>query len=166
MEERPRLKLELSTLDKALEIAGWLIFASLWLLTIVSWKLLPEIIPDHFNASGHPDHYGSKAIMLSMPVLASILFIGMSVLNKYPHVFNYPVGITSENASFQYKNSTRMVRFLKVAILIFFFYLAAMTYRTATSLSGGLGWWFLPLTVAIVLIPLFYFIRTAFSHKN
>lgn len=46
-----------------------------------------------------------------LPVTSAILFPGMSLVNRAPHIFNYPVRITSENALIQYTNAPRLIRY-------------------------------------------------------
>lgn len=47
MTERPRLKLELTQGDKAIEIIGWLLIFAVWSLTVINYQSLPDIIPTH-----------------------------------------------------------------------------------------------------------------------
>ncbi len=86
MEERPKVKLELTTTDKVFELLGWLSIVAVWILTIKNYNNLPEIIPIHFNGSGQADGFGGKATILTLPIVSTILFIGMTVLNKFPHL--------------------------------------------------------------------------------
>jgi hypothetical protein len=44
----------------------------------------------------------------------------MTILNRYPYLFNYPIAINSENALRQYTNSTRMIRYLKLSVVTIF----------------------------------------------
>src|SRR4030095_5916721 len=50
MEERPKIKLPLSTADIFLELLNWLTFLALWGITIYTYSSLPDTIPIHFNA--------------------------------------------------------------------------------------------------------------------
>ncbi|MEO0312620.1 MAG: hypothetical protein RIQ89_2277 [Bacteroidota bacterium] len=116
--KRPKIKLEWSKVDYFIEWLGWLMLMGLWLLVLINHPSLPEIIPTHFNFSGHIDGYGSKQLIFNMPVLATVLFVGMTWLNKFPHLFNYPVKITTENAHSQYKIGTRLIRWLKLMVVV------------------------------------------------
>ncbi len=82
-------------------------------------------MPKHFNVFGQPDSYANKNIIWFLPALGLILYIGMTILNKYPHVFNYPIKLTNENAEKLYKIGTKTIRFLKIVIIISFAYLVA-----------------------------------------
>ena len=165
-EERPKLTLIPTTADKLVEVLGWLILLLLWGLTFSHFSSLPETIPTHFNASGEADGFGSKASIIGLPVIASLLFIGLTVLNRYPHSFNYPTTITQDNALRLYTLATRMLRYLKLVLVMVFGGITFRTIQTATGESSGLGGWFLPLTAGLIFIPLIYFVIKSLQGKN
>ncbi len=163
MEEKPKLKLELSTVDKIFEIIGWLSIVAIWALTSMHYNNLPDTIPTHYNALGQADGMGGKATILILPILATILFIGLTVLNKFPHIFNYPTNITNKNALKQYTNATRMIRYLKLVLIVIFGLIVFKTIQNVNGQADGLGLWFLPLTLGLIFIPLTFFIIQSFK---
>jgi uncharacterized membrane protein len=165
METRSKIKLEPTTSDNLLEAAGWLALALIWLITIFYYKNLPVTIPTHFNIAGEADNYGVRSTIFFMPALGTVLFIGMTILNRFPHVFNYPVKITPENARKQYTMATRLIRVLKLAVLIIFTMIVWYSGQAAIDKSGKLFLLFLPLTLAIIFIPLVLYIIKSFKEK-
>jgi uncharacterized membrane protein len=165
MEERPRIKIELSGADRILESVGWLALIFLWVLTILNYTKMPESVPIHFNAAGEVNGYGNKASIFILPVTGLVVFIGMTILNRFPHIFNYPVNITLENAEKQYLNATRTVRYLKSIIVITFLIIEYQTIQTVTGKSEGLGVWFFPVTMGLILIPTIVFVIRAYRTK-
>jgi len=157
-EERPKITLIPTTADKLVELLGWLILLALWGLTISHFSTLPDTIPTHFNASGEADGFGSKASIIGLPVIATLLFVGLTVLNRYPHIFNYPTAITEDNALRLYTLATRMLRYLKLVLVLVFGGIEFMTIQHAAGEASGLGVWFLPLTLVLVFLPLIYFV--------
>jgi len=165
MEERPKIKLELTTADKTFEIIGWLLVISVWGLTITNYANLPETIPTHYNAAGQADRFGGKATILTLPLIATVLFVGLTILlNKFPHIFNYPTNITQDNALRQY--ATRMIRYLKLIIVVIFGLIEFKTIQIANGQADGLGIWFLPMTLGLIFIPLIYFVVKLFKAKK
>ena len=116
MTERPKIKLKLTTTDRIFEILGWVSIPAIWVLTISSYKNLPGTIPIHYNGAGQADGFGGKGNILALPSVATFLFIGLSILNKFPRIFNYPVSITKDNALQQYTNATRIMRCLMTKV--------------------------------------------------
>lgn len=151
---RPRIRIPMTPIDLIMESAGWTILIILWVITLSRYELLPETIPTHFNAAGEPDSYGRKATLLILPALGTILFISMTVLNRFPHRFNYPTTITPENALRQYTIATSMIRYLKLAIVVVFLMIVVGTIRTVSGNASGLGAWFLPLFMGMIFLPI------------
>ncbi len=162
MEVRPKIKIERTPTDNILEIMGWVALAGLWILTLVNYSDLPDTIPTHFNGAGKVDNYSGKATLFMLPIIATLAYIGLTVLNNYPHIFNYPTKLTAENALRQYTSATRMIRYLKFVIVLVFSLIVFMTLRTAAGESEGLGAWFLPFTLGLIFIPLGIFVIQSF----
>ena len=156
--ERPKIKLIPTSADKLVDLLGLIILLALWALTITHYSTLPDTIPTHFNAAGEADGFGSKASIIGLPFIATLLFIGLTVLNRYPHSFNYPSPVTQDNALRLYTLATRMLRNLKLVLVIVFGGIEFMTIQHATGKAAGLGAWFLPLTLVLIFLPLIYFV--------
>jgi uncharacterized membrane protein len=165
-EERPKITLIPSTADKLMELLGWLILIALWGYTISHFSNLPETIPTHYNAAGEADDFGGKTSIIRLPVIATLLFIGITVLNRFPHIFNYPTTITQDNALRLYTLATRMLRYLKLVLVTIFGGITFKTIQTASGESSGLGGWFLPLTAGLIFIPMIYFVIKSVQGKN
>ena len=101
-----------------------------------------------------------------MPIISTFLFIGLTVLNKFPHAFNYPTNISEKNAYRHYTNATRLIRYLKLIIVFIFGLIAFKTIQTAEGKADGLGLWFLPLTMVLIFIPITYFTIKSFNEKQ
>jgi uncharacterized membrane protein len=165
MKERPRLNLELTQADKSVEIIGWLLIFAIWGLTILNYQNLPDTIPTHYNGAGVADGFGDKWMILTLPLVATVLFVGLTILNKFPHIFNYPTAITADNALRQYTNATRLIRYLKVIIAVIFGLIAFLTIRHANGQTDGLGILFLPLTMGLIFMPLIHFLIKSIKTK-
>ena len=157
--DRPVLSPEMGPIDRLLEamaLSGLMFFLG---YAIYSFPHLPETIPTHFNGSGQADESGGKAEFLILPGVAVFVYILLTLINLIPHRFNFTVKITKENAMRQYIMATRMVRTLKTALILGFFYLSHATIQVAKGAASGLGIWFVPVFLGIILGPLIiYFI--------
>lgn len=158
MNKRPKIKLELTTSDRAVEILGWMAILAIWILTITNYTTLPDTIPIHYNGAGQADGFGGKGNILTLPLIATALFIGLTILNRFPHVFNYPTPITEDNSLRQYTLATRMIRYLKLIVVVIFGLIVLQTIRNVNGQISGLGVWFLPLILGLIFIPLAYFV--------
>ena len=160
MIRRAHVKPEITRFDTVLEFAGWAVFILLWIFVVTSYTSLPDTIPTHYNGALEPDGYGARSSILVLCSIGSLLFIGMSILNRYPYKFNYPVKITEENANRQYNNLTKMVRWLKTLVLAEFGSLAFYTIRISNGEADGFSRMLIPLfLVAVLIAAIFHLLR-------
>ncbi len=136
---RPRIKIPPSSTDKALDSIVIMGLVLLIALPFYYYGGLPDQIPTHFNAAGEPDAYGSKTSVWVLPIVGLLLAVGMMYLNRFPHLFNYTVSITEENAMRQYSKATRMMRVINVLLVFAFVYINYTTIQTALGHAKGLG---------------------------
>lgn len=158
MNDRPKIKPELTVSDRAVEILGWTALLAVWILTVANYTPLPDTIPIHYNGAGQADGFGGKGNILTLPLMATVLFTGLTILNRFPHIFNYPTPITTDNALRQYTIVTRMIRYLKLIVVVIFGLIVLQTLRNVNGQISGLGVRFLPLTLVLIFIPLIYFV--------
>ncbi len=156
MEVRPKIKIDLTHFDKLLEISGISLLIILWILTAYNYFQSPDTVAIHFNLSGKPDGYGSKETLLLIPIIPTIIYLGLTKLNKYPHIYNYTTKITAENAKRQYTIATRMIRILKVSVVLIFTIVILSTLLITAERFNGLGIWFLPFIISILIVPSIY----------
>ena len=166
MEARPIIKPTVTSSDNIVEWICGLVLFLMWILTIYVFIISPDIIPIHFNGSGKVDNYGSKIFIFLLPSIATGIYFSLTALSKYPHIFNYLSKITFDNALQQYTNATRMLRYLKLVILIIFTTIIFVTYLNIIAVKDGLGNWFLPLIIILLLIPTIIFLAQTVKKKN
>jgi len=163
--KRPKIKTGLTVFDLVVEIAGLIALLAMWIVLMVTYSGLPDVIPINFNHLGQVRSLGTKSSIFNLPVVATVVFAGMTILGRFPHVFNYPVKITDNNAFLQYRNMVRMVRCLKLAIVLILGYVVLYTVLYVDGIGGV---WFMPLTLVIALIPVIlviYFLVKSFIYR-
>ena len=120
---RPRIKIRPQPVDRLIELAALAALLLIIILPAVYYRDLPVQIPVHFSFSGEPDSLGGKGIIWRIPLMSLILYIGLTLANRYPHTFNYPVRITEENAARLYRLATRTISILKTLLMCLFLYI-------------------------------------------
>jgi len=165
MQERPKIKIPLKSIDIVLELVGWCALMAIWIFTFINYSKLPDIIPMHYNMAGEADGFGRKANIFTLPLVATALFIGMSVLVRYPHIFNYPIRITADNALRQYTNATRMMRYLNLTTTVILGLIVFNTFRDTAGKANGLGVWFIVLVMGLTFIPMTWHLIKALDRK-
>jgi len=163
--KRPKISIGFTIYDLIIEIAGFAALLALWIVLTVSYSGLPDVIPIHYNAAGQAVHFGGKSGILVLPVIATVVFAGMTILSRFPHVFNYPVRITEDNAFFQYSNMVKMLRCMKLAVVLLFGCIVIHTILYSAENDNSIGIWFILSLLAIIFIPLIYFLVKSIKYR-
>jgi uncharacterized membrane protein len=95
-----------------------------------------------------------------LPGLAVVVYIGLTILSKYPHAFNYPVEITESNAQRQYVNARMLVSWLKVEIVAIFCFLSWTLVQAAAEKQDHPGIFLYVILGVLIITIIFYIYRT------
>jgi Protein of unknown function (DUF1648) len=146
-----------STIDWILEIVSVVALIAAVADVAVHWSLLPDRIPTHFGASGAPNGWGGKNMILLLLAVTLVMAITLTVAGKYQRLINIPLGVDRESP--QVRGLLRsMVIALKAVITVTFVWIVDLTMRTAMGEANGLGRAFLPVFVGATSAPLVYYL--------
>ena len=111
---------------------------------ILRWGSLPDRIPAHDNAAGAIDRWGGRAELWLLPVLMRAMTAGITVLERFPSLWNTGVAVNDENRGRVYAILGGMISTLKVVLC------AVFAFLSWNSASGrALPVWFLPVSLAL-----------------
>ena len=149
------MKVELKfTFSIILDLLGITTLLVFWILVIIKVPGLPEEIPTHFNYKGEADSFGSRQSAYLLPGIATVLFVILSIVNRYPEKFNYPFSVNEQNASRHYRLAANFIRVVRLMIVfVFLLIFLVTTTGSSTSLS-----WLLPLILVITFLPLLIYL--------
>jgi uncharacterized membrane protein len=136
---RPKIDVPRSSTEVILEFASLLGIIFIIYLLWRYWGALPARIPTHYNFSGQPDGWGGKGTLLILPGVTFFIFIMLTVLERFPRIYNYPVVITPTNAARQYVLARMLLSWLKFEIVWFFAYIEWKTIQVGLGQAGGFG---------------------------
>lgn len=142
MANKPVLKLPKTLSEKILDSLSILFLLGIYAFIIVNWSEIPDRVPTHFNFAGEPDGWGGKGSVLILPIIATFLFKTMFILGKFPHIHNYPVEVTPENAEGIYRISRKMLIVMNF-LMTFFLSIGAFEMVNVAQGKEGLGMWYM-----------------------
>lgn len=163
---RPVLQIPFSQLEITLEVIAAVCLIGMWGVVLLSWPELPDTIPVHFNAAGEPDGWGSKITLFFLPAIGTFLFAVLTVLSRFPHVYNYPCSITPENARTQYSLARTMIVGLKAELVGLFLYLEWTIVNSGIGNGEGPGLWFLPVFLLVLFGTISYYLVKALKARS
>jgi uncharacterized membrane protein len=156
MGKNPKIKVPAGKLEILFNVLSVLLILGMIYYAFIMYQQLPEQIPTHFNSHGEPDDWGSKASIFMFPVIAIFIFVPMYFLSRVPHVFNYLVTITEENAPRIYPISRLMMATFNFSMVSLF---AFLEWETVQAIDGNMvtGPWFVIIVIFYPLILLGFF---------
>ncbi|MCD8260443.1 MAG: hypothetical protein LUD15_02195 [Bacteroides sp.] len=122
--KRPKLKIKRDGWDYDMETVS--LFATmatllpLWYASRIAQEL--SLLPYRF---GMIDMSAILSpVIWFLPFITFSIYFGLTWLEHYPHVYNYPVTITSQNYEIQYKLGVKLLRCTKLFVTMMFRYMA------------------------------------------
>ncbi len=95
-----------------------------------NWNNIPDKIPGHYNAMGEVDRWGNKGELVVLPIIGWIMYIGITVLEHFPQVWNTGVTITEDNKTRIYRILKNMIGTTKLLVVgVFVFLLEELIVR-------------------------------------
>lgn len=163
--KRPVIKLPYTKNEIALEIVTAMLLIVSINQIMVLWPKIPGTVPTHFNFAGQADDWGPKSSMIALPIVSAIMYLLLSLPRRFPHIGNYIVPITPENAERQYKLLAEMMAWIKFEIIALFFYLEQMTINVALGKTNTFGPWLGMTFVPLTFITLGIYIYLSYKAK-
>ena len=138
---------------KTLQIGALLLLLLTWAITafaILGPNGLPARIPTHFNASGQPDGWGAPGMLWVIPLIATVIYLLMSLVSRYPSSFNFPMRTHPAARRALEVIALNMLSWLKAEVVFLFACIQYTAIRFARSGYGTLSPLFLPAVLIVV----------------
>lgn len=155
--ERPKLNLKITPWEWIFNLITLLFFVGSVIYLIMIWPSLPNEVPAHYNAAGEVDRWGEKWEMSILSIVGAGLWTGITILEKYPHLYNY-LNLTKDNVRSQYLNARQMLNVIKNIITLFLAYITWKAVQVALGYDESLGSWFMLVFLLFLFVPMGYFI--------
>ena len=164
---RPRIEVPFESIDIVMESISIVLILLMWLYLLTEYPNLPDTVASHFNIKGEPDGYNSKTFILILPSIATFMYFGLFLLNKYPHIHNYMVNITPDNALKNYRFSTRIVRIVNMLSMIMLAYITYHIIVSAKWKALTMSNWFFPIVIGVsIILPILIIIYFRKINRN
>ena len=117
--DRPKIKVQMKYVDWIIEIIGLMIIIILIIIPLMSYKILVFDNIAHFDKLYNLDKSFNLFDLIIYSAIGLIIYIVLSIQNRYILKYPFPIIVTEDNAERLYKISSRRLRILKVIILLF-----------------------------------------------
>ncbi len=147
------IKIKRNTLDIVESIVSLLCLVGLVVYLIAAWSHIPDQIPAHFNAAGEVNRWGSKSELIVLPIISWVLYGFITLVERYPQIWNTGVTVTEENHARVYRILKNMIAVIKMLMLAVF---ASIT--VLSSLALRLPIWYLGVFLLAVFGSIAFFL--------
>ncbi|WP_066714598.1 DUF1648 domain-containing protein [Clostridium sp. Marseille-P299] len=147
------MKLKKNKYEILVEIICLILLIGVLIYLFLNWNSIPDKIPGHYNATGEIDRIGSKKELLVLPIVSWLMYLGMTVLEKFPQVWNTGVTVTEENKERVYRVLKNMLSTMKLIMVAVFVYLTINS-----SQAKSLPVLFLPVFLTLMFGSIIFFI--------
>jgi len=147
------MKVKKSKYNIMVELVCLILLIGVSIYLILNWNSFPDQIPGHYNAAGEIDRMGNKGELLILPIVAWMMYIGITVVESFPQIWNTGVTVTEENKERVYRVLKDMVSTLKLCVVAAFMYLTINS-----SQATALPMLFLPVFLLLMFGPIIFFI--------
>ncbi len=162
--KRPVIPIEPEPADVLLDRISLVLLVLLFIIPIISYTGLPDLIPMRFGHDGQVTSHSGRAAIWALPFTGLFIFVMMHFLNKAPHTFNYPVTITAENAAFHYRKATRLMRIVKLVCMLLFVFIVWSVIRSAHD-GSELNVVIMIGLMAALFLPILWYLIEAWKYK-
>ena len=121
------------------------------------WSRLPERIPVHFGASGNPNRWGGRNMLLLLVATTVVMAALLTLAEKHQRFINIPISVDRESPEVR-RLLRSMVIVMKAAITLAFLWIVDATMRVALGELNGLGPASLPMFLGGVFAPMVYYL--------
>jgi len=149
------MKVKKTKYDIFVEMACLTLLIGVLIYLYLNWSTIPDKIPGHYNAMGQIDRMGSKGELLILPIIGWLIYLFLTVIEKFPQIWNTGVTVTEENKERVYRITKNLLNTVKLITVAVFVYL---TINSSQAIS--LSVWFLPIFLILEFgSMIFFFIK-------
>ena len=154
MEERPVIAIQPNQIDRILDLIAWFFLVLTWSILLMSFIKTPYLRPNVF-----------ESLIALFPLITTGVFVLLTKRMKYPYRLNYPVPINDSNVVKQYANALTMLRYLRVAIVLLFYFMLIELNQIKQGQHADIYLWMAPIITLLIFSPLAFFVAKAYKLK-
>ena len=146
------MNLKMNKHDVFVEVVCLILLMGVFVYLFISWDNIPDKIPGHYNAMGQVDRIANKSELIVLPIIACLMYIGLTAIGRIPQIWNTGVTVTEENKERVYRVLKNMLGTMKLIMVAVFVFLSINSTQ-ATSLPV----WFLPVFLTLTFGAIIFY---------
>jgi hypothetical protein len=154
-------KMPYSRLEWLLEAASLLLILLGAIVSMSSWRQLPDLVPRHYDYRGVVDAWGGKGSLAALPVVNALLYLALTLVRIF-----VPAHSGKEMPRRSLILGMELIAWLKATTAGIFTYLTWSTVQIALGRAEALSPLFLPLSAGFYLVILAVYVVLILRGKS
>jgi len=144
---------EMAPQDWLMEIISLAGLVTMVCYIIYHYPKLPGSVPNHFDFNGSPDTFADRNQVWILPGLSIFLYVLLPSVMRLRLSYASPRFLRRVHSQKQFNGRVRLLRYQKMIIVWGLFYISVSLIRFSLHSGNGLGGWFLPVFLSLLIIP-------------
>ncbi|WP_293015505.1 hypothetical protein [Mongoliibacter sp.] len=152
LEKKPKMGIW----DRVIEILGFSSLILLWVMTYYFQHLGAEAVPEGYNFFENPSEYWASNMTYSIPIIATILFFGITLYNQTPRISEYTIQNQPEKVDTLIRINAKLWRWIKFNLIIMFILIEYFSFHSGSGFGTGIPTWFIIVFPVLLFAPIIY----------
>lgn len=152
LEKRPKM----GFWGMVIEILGYASLIWLWVMTYYFQHVGAEAVADDYNFFDNPSEYWASNMTYSIPIIATILFLGITLYNQKPHISEYTVQNQPDKVETLVKINAKLWRWIKFNLILIFILIEYFSFHSGSGFGTGIPKWFVIAFPLLLFAPIIY----------
>jgi hypothetical protein len=143
--------------DKVIEILALSALVLLWVMTYRFQHIGAELMPADYDFFQNPSEYWASNMTYTIPIIATLLYIGITWYNTRGQYGNYLVQDDTEKREKLIEINQKLWRWLKFMLILIFLSIEFFSFHSGSGFGTGIPKWYIVVFPMMLFGPVIYF---------
>jgi hypothetical protein len=143
--------------DRIIEIMGFAALVLLWIMTYHFQHIGADLMPEDYDFFQNPSEFWASKMTYSIPVIATIFYLGITLYNTKTRYTDYPIIEDPEKAEKLSQINQKLWRWLKFMLILMFLLIEYFSFQSGSGFGTGVPKWYMVAFPLMLFGPVIYF---------
>lgn len=143
--------------DQIIEILSFAALVLLWVMTYHFQHIGAELVAENYDFFQNPSEYWATKMTYTLPIVATILYVGLTIYNTKTYYVNLMVVDSEEKAEKLRKINQKFYRWVKLMVILVFIFIEYFSFQSGSGYGSGIPQWYIIVFPLLLFAPVIYF---------
>jgi hypothetical protein len=143
--------------DKIIEILSFSALILLWVMVYNFQHIGAELMPDGYDFFQNPSEYWASKMTYTIPIIATILYVGITFYNSRNNYINFLVQDDEEKKEKLTEINQKLWRWMKFMLILIFVSIEFFSFHSGSGFGTGIPKWYIVVFPLLLFVPVIYF---------